>query len=275
MTTETRPHPGPLWRAIAVALAAPIVLLAWDTANALMIARHARFLLDDELPLYLVIKAGFVVVLILFVTARRAWRRLGFCGGPGRRFWVLMLPAWLSAALSLVQGPVDIPSSRAIGWLGLGILIALGEETIFRGIVLNAFAGRGPRIAIVSSAILFGLIHLVGLGGGVDIRMVVAQMVFASGLGISFAWVRLASGSIWPSVIAHAVMDGIGLAAADGVGNALRYESDSYPAALASAAASLAWGLFLLSRPPPAGLSRGAAAVGPAAPAAPGADRGG
>ena len=252
MMAEVLPRPAPLWRAIAIALVAPMFLLAWDTSSAVLILRHARFLLADELSLYLAIKAGFVVVLALLVTLGRAWRRFGYLGGPGWRLWVLMLPAWLSAALSLVQGPADIAFSRCLGWLGLGILIALGEETIFRGVVLSAFVARGPRVAIVTSAVLFGLVHLAGIAGGIDIRMVVAQVIYATGLGISFAWVRIASGSIWPCVIAHAVMDGIGLAAADGVGNALRYESDSYPAALASAAASLAWGLFLLSRPPPA-----------------------
>lgn len=273
MTVVTPPRPGPLWRAFGLGLAAPLFLLTWDTGSAVAITRHARFLLGDELSLYLIIKSGFVIVLALLITAFGAWRRLGYLGGSGWRLWVLMLPAWLSAALSLAHGAADIPASRCLGWLGLGILIALGEETIFRGAVLTAFEGRGPRVAIIVSSILFGLIHLVGIGGGVDIRMVVAQMVYATGLGISFAWVRIASGSIWPCVIAHAVMDGIGLVAADGVGNALRYDSDRYPAALASAAASLGWGIFLLRRPPPAAVSSGAAAAAPAARAIPGEDR--
>ena len=267
--------PVPLWRAVALALAGTLFLLGWDAVCALLIAHHARFLLDNELLLYLIVKASFVIAVVMVISICRSWRALGYLGGVGSRFWSLMLPAWLSAAISLTSGPEDLSPERFTGWLALGILIALGEETIFRGLALAAFMSRGPRVAIILSSALFGAAHLIGISGGVDIRMVLAQVMFATGLGLCFAWVRIASGSIWPCVIAHAVMDGAGLASADGVASALRYDSDVYPLALASAVGTLAWGIFLLRRPLPTGLSRDAAATMPAASATLQADRAG
>lgn len=251
----------------------------------LLVALRAPRLLGDELTLYLVIKGGFVILLAIALALSRGWQRCGFGGGMAWRFWPLLLPAWLSLALSLVSGIPDITAGRIIGWLALGLLIGLGEETIFRGACVAALAGRGPRFVILFTALLFGAVHLAGIGAGVDPRMAAAQAVFAAGLGVSFAWVRLASGSIWPCIIAHAAMDGIGLAAADGVGNALRYNAGDFPAALATAAASMAWALLLLSRTPPDPARRGAlslaavspdeAAAGRAVPAIPGEDRAG
>ncbi len=269
MIADSMRLPKPLWRALAVALAGMFFLLVWDAVGALFIARHAPAMLGNELLLYITIKAGFVIVIAALITTSRSWRRLGYLGGAGSRFWTLMFPAWVSAALSLSGGIGDLSALRCAGWLGLGVVIAVGEETIFRGVALAAFMGHGPRGAIIMSSLLFGAAHLVGIGSGIDIHMVLAQVVFATGLGLCFAWVRIASGSIWPCVIAHALMDGAGLASANGVASALRYESDSYPLALASAMGSLVWGIFLLCRPLPDDLSHDAAAAMPAASAVP------
>jgi membrane protease YdiL (CAAX protease family) len=255
--------PRRLWRELGVALTATFFLLGWDVVGALVVMQLDCTLMNDELRFYVTVKAGFLLVLGVIVTLFRSWRGLGFAGGFGTRFWGFMLPAWVATAISLAGSPDGSLPPRLAGWLGLGLLIALGEETLFRGVVLRAFASRGPRVAIILSSLLFGMAHLVGVAGGIDIHMVLAQVIFATGLGICFGWVRVASGSIWPCVIAHTVMDGAGLASADGVASAMRYDVNSYPLAVTCAAASLAWGIFLLRRPLPTGFSPGVAAAMP------------
>ena len=67
--------PRSLWRAVIIAPAGMIFLLGWDAVCALLIARHARVLLENELLLYITIKAGFFIVVAMVITACRSWRR--------------------------------------------------------------------------------------------------------------------------------------------------------------------------------------------------------
>ena len=77
------------------------------------------------------------------------------------------------------------------------------EELFFRGLGVSVLSRFGPLVAILGTAIVFGLAHglLVALP---------ALVLFAVGL----AWLRLHSDSVWPGVAAHAAFNAIGLAAA-------------------------------------------------------------
>ncbi|SRR2546427_62249 len=75
----------------------------------------------------------------------------------------------------------------------------LGEEVFFRGFALPALRRTvGPVIAILVSAILFSFLHMdaVGFLGLLEI-------------GVLLAALRLWSGSLWASIIGHAVNNGV------------------------------------------------------------------
>ena len=115
--------------------------------------------------------------------------------------------------------------------------------------MVDILAPWGARAAIIVSGCLFGLSHLVGLGAGIEWHMVLGQTVFATGIGWCFGWVRLASRSIWPCIIAHAAMDGLGLTAAGGVGQAMHYEPKDFYQLMAMAGFSFIWGLIAITKP--------------------------
>lgn len=72
------------------------------------------------------------------------------------------------------------------------VLPALVEEMVFRGYVLGALRPQGDGLAIVFSALLFGLLH-----GNL------LQIPFAFILGLIFAYLTVQTGSIWPAVLIH------------------------------------------------------------------------
>ena len=82
-------------------------------------------------------------------------------------------------------------------------IVPFTEELFFRGLGVSVLSRFGPLVAILGTAIVFGLAHglLVALP---------ALVLFAVGL----AWLRLRSDSVWPGVAAHAAFNAIGLAAA-------------------------------------------------------------
>jgi len=72
---------------------------------------------------------------------------------------------------------------------------ALGEELLFRGLILRSLAARLPGgLAVILSAILFGAIHFDALQGSGALLV-----------GLYLGFVALATGSLWPAIAAHAL----------------------------------------------------------------------
>ena len=122
--------------------------------------------------------------------------------------WVVILAlgtiipsTWLSE-----QIPYDMPAEMEAlladmmrnrwGYLAIGILAPLAEEAVFRGAVLRVllrlFDKKWHWIAIVISAILFGLVH-----GNVQ------QFVHATLIGLILGWMYYRTDSILPGVLFH------------------------------------------------------------------------
>lgn len=79
----------------------------------------------------------------------------------------------------------------------IGIVAPLSEEFVFRGIIFRGYKNSGPVWwAAFWSALLFGLMHLN-----------LNQAPYAFALGFMFALLVEATGSLWPSVIAHMVFN--------------------------------------------------------------------
>ena len=97
------------------------------------------------------------------------------------------LPNWL-------QTTFDGLMSAPIGYLFVGIFAPLAEEVVFRGAILRSLLEnfRRPWIAIVISALLFGLAH----GNP-------AQMPHAFLIGLLLGWTYYRTGSILPGVVLH------------------------------------------------------------------------
>jgi uncharacterized protein len=81
--------------------------------------------------------------------------------------------------------------------LSLGLIAPIAEEIFFRGIVLRGFLDRySVRKAIWASAILFAAVHLNPW-----------QAIIALPLGAAYACMVIRTGSIWPGVLSHAVIN--------------------------------------------------------------------
>jgi len=87
----------------------------------------------------------------------------------------------------------------AIAMLCIAAFPALIEEFAFRGVILGVLKKRfNSKTAIIVSAIIFGLVH-----GNL------VQIPFAFLMGLVFGLIAVYSNSIWPSVIAHFLNNGV------------------------------------------------------------------
>jgi sodium transport system permease protein len=98
--------------------------------------------------------------------------------------------------------PADAP------WWKLALLLvvipAVVEEIFFRGIVLNGLSGRRVAVAVLGSALAFGIYHVSFF-----------RLLPTAFLGVLLALTTLWSGSIFPSMLWHALNNGIAAFAVD------------------------------------------------------------
>lgn len=106
---------------------------------------------------------------------------------------------WLIGLSGIGISPAEMPDTQdgsvqalILNILMVGILPAILEELVFRGLILQSLRFAGDTIAIVVSGILFGLMH-----GTIN------QIPFAIILGIYFGYVALKTGNILLSMALH------------------------------------------------------------------------
>jgi len=82
-------------------------------------------------------------------------------------------------------------------------VVPFTEELFYRGLGVSVLARFGSGVAIVGTALAFGLAH--------GLLVALPPLVF---FAVGLAWLRLRSQSVWPGIAAHAAYNAIGLAAA-------------------------------------------------------------
>jgi uncharacterized protein len=161
-------------------------------------------------PLMLVIVADTFVSIagILLVLGLLWWKRAGFSTLGDRHDIVLYLLPIGIALISVVEG-VTIPAPSMIVLFAIfSLVVGFAEETFFRGLILPTLLPVGIWRAVLISALLFAAPHLLNAVGGVwDPFFTVADSVAAFGIGIAFAALLIRTGSIWPLIGIHALVN--------------------------------------------------------------------
>ena len=158
--------------------------------------------------------AGSVIVIVWLFGW---WRQTGLVTAPdpaGVRLsvWVGLLPAVLLVVFSLLA-VFDLegqstrnPEQVILLVLALNLCVGLFEEILFRGILMNGLRRKlSLPAAIITSSVLFGLLHVVSLGYGQSPTTTAAQIMVAASLGGLFCVLTLQANSLWPAIILHAV----------------------------------------------------------------------
>ncbi len=135
-----------------------------------------------------------------------------------------VVACWLGGAMvpALRYGAAKTVAKAAAGVLG-AVLVAVGEEALFRGVLLRRFtADLGRPAGIVLSTGIYAIVHALRPGGsraaypwaGVDRTLalfaplarpgVVPGVLGLFGLGLVLVLVRQRTGSLWSSIGIHA-----------------------------------------------------------------------
>lgn len=107
---------------------------------------------------------------------------------------LLMGFAAIALSVSLAGAPVPLPWSAVA--LPLSLLAAVAEEALFRRLAYARLERFGAVVAVVGSALLFGLVHVPAYG--------LAALPVDVGAGLLFGWQRWASGTWTVPAATHA-----------------------------------------------------------------------
>jgi membrane protease YdiL (CAAX protease family) len=143
---------------------------------------------------------------------REVLAELGMSGGDTRigRGYAFGLLASLPMLVILPFGlPAHLDVQDVVGSVLLG---PFAEEVLFRGFLfrqLYRHARWPPAVAMIASALAFGLAHL----GNVNLQaphgawLGFAQVATTAGGGLLFAWMLFRLGSLWPVIGLHTFMN--------------------------------------------------------------------
>ncbi|MBP5161958.1 MAG: CPBP family intramembrane metalloprotease [Spirochaetales bacterium] len=154
---------------------------------------------------------GAVAAVIAVVsTIIPLWSRLGVAAkAQNVRLCLYFIPMIILATGNIWDG-IEAHYSGASLWYAIGSMALVGfvEEMIFRGFLFRALLKKdGPKVAVIVSAVTFGIGHIVNLLAGMATVENLMMIAFAIGWGFVFTMVYYKSGSLLLCILVHAVVD--------------------------------------------------------------------
>ncbi|PCC45853.1 CPBP family intramembrane glutamic endopeptidase [Brevibacterium aurantiacum] len=211
--TTTKPLTRPGWPEIAAGIGVALALLMLTPLVIVVVPDGDPQLLGLALMCWSVVVpfAGFAAAVLIRI---RSWGAFGI----RRTTWRWMLAAvGLGIGAFLIKGVVNMAVIAIVGVdanaqvpyyeaadsgmllliatvVTISLLVPLGEELLFRGVLMRGLLRYGAVIAVVGSSVVFALFH------GVNMALPSALVV-----GVVAAEVVRRSGSVWPAVVIHVI----------------------------------------------------------------------
>ena len=166
-----------------------------------------------------------VVVAFAFLSLLQWWHKVGFTQGISRNdVFVCLFPTLLTVFIAWGALSSSTVGSRIFFFAVYAFIIAVAEESIFRGIILQTLLPKGVLQALFLSTLIFALLHVSNLFVGLPWTYVSGQVLFTFGDGLAYAVMRVRTGSIWPAILLHCLTD-FGALVATGGGTGIKAPS--------------------------------------------------
>lgn len=114
------------------------------------------------------------------------------CAYLNSYFMQLLESLGIANVLNYVETEFYYPEDFVLLHLTLALVPAFCEEFLFRGLICGRLLPYGKTVAIIGSAVLFGLMH-----GNLG------QLFYTTMAGVMLGWCYAETRSIWPGVLAH------------------------------------------------------------------------
>ncbi|HQX17970.1 MAG TPA: CPBP family intramembrane metalloprotease, partial [Anaerolineales bacterium] len=185
-----------------VAIMEAVVVIAY-----LLTGTVAYFLGLSNMALYGLANLGLTLIVIVLLTRLRWWKTVGFA--PLRRqgdllFFLLPL---IPVILNLIPDVKIESFAQVSAVFAVTLAVAFAEETIFRGLMLQAIKPLGYWRAAVITALLFGLTHAMNALTGKNMLESAMQIGYATAIGFAYAALALKKDALWLLILTHFLTD--------------------------------------------------------------------
>jgi membrane protease YdiL (CAAX protease family) len=125
---------------------------------------------------------------------------------------ILAAPALTFVAVNLLSFFEATTINPLLPTLIMALAPGVSEEVFFRGIPGSNWirvSGKEKDILpnVFFTAVIFGIVHSLNALSGAAISSTIFQVVYAFSLGVFFCAIMLRTGSLWPTMIAHTLID--------------------------------------------------------------------
>lgn len=182
--------------------------------------------LGDESIWMLAALAAIAAGITIFVKKNHLEEKYGLTGWPkNAKKYLYFVPMWILATGNLWGGFAVAHSGAAHVFAVLSmLLVGYVEEMLFRGFLFKALIPKdGVKIAVIISAVTFGIGHIVNLLAGQANLETVIQVFFAIAWGFIFTMVFYKSKSLLPCILVHGLVDAFSQFSANNITSAWIY----------------------------------------------------
>jgi membrane protease YdiL (CAAX protease family) len=124
--------------------------------------------------------------------------------------WIIPLASVVAIAARFSVAKLAHFEPKGLAYLILGTLVVgYSEELLVRGITVSALQHANYSVLLVGiiSSTIFGLLHFMNYFNGQDLNKTSIQVVGTILMGLNFYFVFILSGTLWLSIIIHALYD--------------------------------------------------------------------
>ncbi len=187
-----------------------LIILAYDLGmqRLKVLVQLVPSLHQSQLATSVIVQGVFSALIIALIAWLRWWRDAGFMGRVTGQA-VLAYSPWIVLPLLMMADSGQFSASPLVvlGFAAMMLLVGFAEEALLRGVVLRALLPGGVMRAAILSSLIFGLAHLTNMFEGRDATSTIVQAIYATFIGIGFAGPRLYTGTIWPAIVLHGLID--------------------------------------------------------------------
>lgn len=126
--------------------------------------------------------------------------------------YLYFLPLVLIASVNL-WGGIAVRNSATEILFHIIMMLNVGfiEEMIFRGFLFRMMEKSNLRLAMLVSAVTFGMGHIVNLLNGEALIPTLLQLCYATAIGWLFIVIFRKSKSLWPCIVTHGALNALSI----------------------------------------------------------------
>jgi len=159
-----------------------------------------------------IINTIFSIALIILIIMLKRTSYYGLTKVTNIKEYLYFIPLLLIISVNLWNGiNINNTASEIIFYILTMINVGFIEEIIFRGFLFKMMAKDNVKIAIIVSAITFGIGHIVNLLNGADVIPTLMQICYAISIGYLFAIIFYKSKSLIPCIITHSLVNSLSI----------------------------------------------------------------